>query len=155
MTPANPDSFAPAPLWRRLAAMLYDSLLVFAIWIMVGFAVLSAFGLEQARTIEGEAVVLDPLVSNTLFAAMLASAFLFFGFFWTHSGQTLGMQAWRIRVLRNDGSSISWKQAAIRFASAPPSLLLLGLGYWWSLLDPARRSVPDLLSDTCIVRAPA
>ncbi len=116
---------------------------------------MSAFGLEQARTIEGETVVLDTLVKNTLFLAMLVSAFLFFGFFWTQSGQTLGMQAWRIRVLRNDGGRISWKQAAIRFAAAPPSLLVLGLGYWWALLDPARRSVPDLLSDTRIVRAPA
>jgi uncharacterized RDD family membrane protein YckC len=98
--------------------MLYDSLLVFAIWILVGFAVLSSFGLEQARTLEGEMVVMDALVKNTLFTAMLLSAFLFFGFFWTHSGQTLGMQAWRIRVLRNDGGSISWKQAAIRFACA-------------------------------------
>jgi uncharacterized RDD family membrane protein YckC len=155
MTPANRDSFEPAPLWRRLAAMLYDSLLVFAIWILVGFAVLSSFGLEQARTLEGEMVVMDALVKNTLFTAMLLSAFLFFSFFWTHSGQTLGMQAWRIRVLRNDGGSISWKQAAIRFASAPPSLLLLGLGYWYCLMDPARRSVPDLLSATHIVRAPA
>jgi len=135
--------------------MLYDSLLVFAIWILVGFAVLSSFGLEQARTLEGEMVVMDALVKNTLFTAMLLSAFLFFGFFWTHSGQTLGMQAWRIRVLRNDGGSISWKQAAIRFACAPPSLLLLGLGYWYCLMDPARRSVPDLLSATHIVRAPA
>ena len=155
MTMTAAHTFDPAPIWRRLAAMLYDSLLVFAIWIMVGFVVLSAFGLEEARTLEGEVVVMDTLVKNTLFAAMLLSAFLFFGFFWTQSGQTLGMQAWRIRVLRNDGSSISWKQAAIRFVAAPPSLLLLGLGYWYCLLDPARRSVPDLLSATRIVRAPA
>jgi len=155
MTITAPTAFDPAPLWRRLAAMLYDSLLVFAIWIMVGFAVMSAFGLEEARTLEGDIVVLDTLVKNTLFAAMLLSAFLFFGFFWTQSGQTLGMQAWRVRVLQNDGAAITWKQAAIRFASAPPSLLLLGLGYWYCLLDPARRSVPDLLSGTRIVRAPA
>jgi len=152
MSTPQPATTISAPLWRRLAAMLYDSLLVFAIWILVGFAVMSAFGLEQARSIEGDVIVLDTLMKNVLFSAMLASAFLFFGFFWTQSGQTLGMQAWRIRVLQTDGSSISWKQAAIRFVSAPPSLLLLGLGYWWSLLDPQQRSVPDLISDTRIVR---
>lgn len=155
MTTATHQAFVTAPLWRRLAAMLYDSLLVFAIWIMVGFAVMSAFGIEEARSIEGQAVVLDTLVKNTLFAAMLLSAFLFFGFFWTHSGQTLGMQAWRIRVLNEDGQSISWKQAAIRFATAPLSLLLLGLGYWWSLVDSGGRSVPDLLSRSRIVRTAA
>jgi uncharacterized RDD family membrane protein YckC len=155
MTSTNPAEFIAAPLWRRIAAMLYDSLLVFAIWIMVGFAVLSAFGLEQARSVEGEVIVMDALVKNTLFAAMLLSAFLFFGFFWTHSGQTLGMQAWRIRVVQGNGQSITWKQAAMRCAVAVPSLLLLGLGYWSSLLDGERRSLPDRASGTRIVRAPA
>lgn len=142
--PLNPP--ATAPLWRRLAAILYDSLLIFAIWIIVGFVVLSAFGLEQARTLEGEIVVLDPLVKNTLFAAMLLSAFLFFGWFWTHSGQTLGMQAWRVRLANPDGSAIGWKQCALRFLVAPLALGAGGLGYWWALFDPHRRSWPDIVS---------
>jgi uncharacterized RDD family membrane protein YckC len=149
-SPALPS----APLWRRLAAMLYDSLLVFAIWIIVGFVVFSAFGLEQARTIEGDTVVLDPLVRYTLFCAMLLSAWLFFGFFWTHSGQTLGMQAWRIRVVNERDQAISWRQVTLRFLVAPPALLLGGIGYWWSLFDRQRRSWPDLASGSRIVRVP-
>lgn len=144
-----------APLWRRIAAMLYDSLLIFAIWIMVGFVVLSAFGLEQARTVDGATVVLDPHVRYTLFTAMLVSAWLFFAFFWTHSGQTLGMQAWRVRVVDHAGGTISWQQSLQRFAVAIPSLLLAGIGYWWTLLDRERRSWPDLVSHSRIVRAPA
>ena len=107
-------SFVPAALWRRLAAIVYDSFLVFAIWIIIGFIVLSAFGITEARTIEGNAVVLEPLYKNTLFAAMMISAYLFFGWFWTHSGQTLGMQAWRIKMQNADGSAINWLQTLQR-----------------------------------------
>jgi uncharacterized RDD family membrane protein YckC len=154
------DSAAPptapqiAPLWRRIAAMLYDSFLVFAIWIVVGFVVLSAFGIEEARTVDGSAVTLDPVYRYTLLASMLLSAFLFFGFFWTHSGQTLGMQAWRIKVQNLDGSAISWRQALLRFCAAPFSLLALGLGYLCMLVDPLERTVPDRLSGSRVVRVP-
>lgn len=145
------QSMENAALWRRLAAMLYDSFLIFAIWIIVGFVVLSSFGLEQARTIEGDVVVLDPLVKNVLFAAMMGSAFLFFGWFWTFSGQTLGMQAWRIRVVNAQGKSISWRQALIRFVTAPFALGLLGIGYWLALFDKEKRSLPDITSGTQII----
>jgi uncharacterized RDD family membrane protein YckC len=141
-----------AALWRRIAAMLYDSLLIFAIWMIVGFVVLSAFGIEQARTIEGDVVVLDTIVKNTLFAAMLLSAFLFFGWFWTNSGQTLGMQAWRIRVVSVDGHCISWQQALQRFLVAPFALGLGGIGYWWALLDAQKRSWPDLASASKVIK---
>lgn len=144
------DSRLPAPLWRRLAAIVYDSLLIFAIWIIVGFIVLSLFGLEEARTIEGDVVVLDPVVRYTLFTAMIGSAFLFFGWFWTHSGQTLGMQAWRIRVANVDGSAISWRQCAQRLVVAPVALGLAGIGYWWALFDREKRSWPDLVSHSCL-----
>lgn len=151
MTQSTPTDLITAPLWRRFAAMLYDSLLVFAIWIIVGFVVLSAFGLDQPRTVESDTDLLD----YTLFSAMLLSAWLFFGFFWTHSGQTLGMQAWRIRVVTEAGQSISWKQSTLRCCVAPFALLLAGIGYWWVLFDARKRSWPDLASSSRIVRAPA
>jgi len=149
------DQLVTAALWRRLAAMLYDSILIFAIWIMVGFVVLSIFGLEEARTIEGDVVVLAPVVKNTLFAAMMVSAFLFFGWFWTFSGQTLGMQAWRIRVVTEQGNSISWRQALIRFVCAPFALGMFAVGYLWSLFDSRQRSWPDIASNSRIVRTAA
>lgn len=146
------NAFPTAPLWRRIAAIVYDSFLVIAIWIIVGFIVLSFFGIEEARTVDGEVVVLDALYKNTLFASMLVSAVLFFGWFWTHSGQTLGMQAWRIRVANADGSAINWRQCALRFVVAPPALALAGIGYWWALFDTAGRSWPDIVSGSRLHR---
>ena len=156
---ARPDALldaagkaVPAPLWRRLAAMLYDSMLVIAIWMIVAYIVLAAFGIEQARTIEGDVVVLDPLYKNILFAAMLLSAFAFFATFWMKSGQTLGMQAWKIRVRNADDSPIALKQCLIRFVLAPFSLGALGLGYFWMLFDRERMTLHDRASRSEVVR---
>lgn len=145
------DPLPSAPLWRRLAAMVYDSFLVMAIWMLVGFVVLWAYGVEDYSAVENGQVVLDGAFRVLMFSAMLLSALLFFGFFWTQSGQTLGMQAWKVKVQNPDGSAISWRQALIRCALAPFSLGLLGLGYLCMYADPQRRSLPDRLSRTQVV----
>jgi uncharacterized RDD family membrane protein YckC len=61
-----------------------------------------------------------------IFHPFLATLLLFvtFGFFarfWTYKGQTLGMQAWRIRVQNADGSAITLWQSLLRFMIAIPS----------------------------------
>lgn len=150
----NSNAYVPAPLWRRLAAMAYDSILVLAIWMVVAFVVLSLFGVENARTVEGEAVTLDPLYRYVLFSAMVASAWAFFAWFWIHSGQTLGMQAWRVRVENADGSTISAGQAVVRFTAAIVSALLLGGGYWMMLFNGKRETLHDKLSHSVVTLVP-
>ena len=144
----------PVPVWRLLAAMTYDSILILAIWMVVAFLVLSLFGIENARTIDGEVVTLEPIYKNTLLAAMIFSAYAFFGWFWTHSGQTLGMQTWRIRVVNNNGESISVGQSVIRFALAIVSLLLCGLGYFYMFFNAKKETLHDNLSATKIIIMP-
>ncbi len=152
MTNAPITDNASAALWRRLAAMVYDSIVILAIWIIVGFLVLSAFGIDQAQVVENDQVVMDPYYRITLFSSMLLSAYLFFAWFWTHSGQTLGMQAWKLRVQNADGSAISYKQSLIRFVTAPFSLLLIGAGYFYMFFNPAKLTLPDLLSYSVVVK---
>jgi len=151
MTESSTHAPRPAPLWRRLAAMAYDSVLIMAIWMVVAFIVLSLFGIDNARTVEGEAVTLDPLYKNILFAAMILSAWSFFAWFWTHSGQTLGMQAWRVRVENTDGSSISARQSVVRFLGALVSMLPAGLGYWMLLFNARKEAFHDKLSGSSVV----
>ena len=141
-----------APLWRRLAAIIYDTVLLIGIWIVVGFLVTRAFGIEQARTIEGKEVILNPYYQYAMFASMLGSAFLFFGWFWTHSGQTLGMQAWKIKVQNADGAAINWRQVALRYIAGPFALAPLALGYLWMLFDREHRTWPDLVSHSVVVK---
>ena len=137
-----------ASLWRRLAAMMYDSIVLVGIWIFTSFLVLAAFGIENAEVAQGTNLP----YRLSVFANMLGTAFLFFGWFWTHSGQTIGMQAWKIKIQNVDGSAISWRQVALRFMVAPCGLLLAGIGYWWALFDNSKRSWPDIASNSMVAR---
>lgn len=55
---------------------------------------------------------------------------LFFAFFWTRSGQTLGMQAWRLRVEHEDGRPLSWSTALTKIALVWLFVLVPVVGYW-------------------------
>ena len=79
---------------------------------------------------------------------------MFFTWFWVHGGQTVGMRAWRLRVVSFDGERIGWRTAAIRFLLAIVSAAMLGLGYLWVLIDPERLAWHDRLSKSRVVLLP-
>ncbi len=141
----------PAGLVRRLAALVYDTLLVIAVLMVVGALVaggtLLALGGEQ-----GALYPAPPWFQGLMLAALGGAWYLLFAWFWTHGGATLGMQAWHLQVQRADGGPLDWRQASLRFAAAALSLASLGLGYAWLLFDPQRRSWHDRLSQTRVVR---
>ncbi len=133
----------PASPWRRIAAGFYDLLLLLGLWIGL------AFSLVVVR--DGQpAPPGDPLLR----AGIMFLSLGFYGWFWTHGGQTLGMRAWRLQVRRVDDGKISWLQVLTRFAVAIPAWTCAGLGIWWSLLDPQRRAWHDWASATVTVVLP-
>ena len=124
-----------APLWRRLLAMAYDSVLLLSVLIVASglhrLLVVYPYELIFVRTYPS-----FDFVPRTLFQLyLLAIVVAFFGYFWTHGGQTLGMRAWRLRLVRQDGGSVSLRDALRRLAWALPSLLPAGLGLLWCLID--------------------
>ncbi|MCR9279643.1 MAG: RDD family protein [Pseudomonadaceae bacterium] len=125
-----------ASLLRRLGALIYDGLLVVAIY---------AFTIVVIVTVTGEAAV-GPFVQSFIFAEIFA----FFVYFWTRHGQTLGMRAWHLTLVNLSGSQVSLAQAALRFFVGLAGLLALGMGVLWVMVDPHRRSWSDLMSDSRI-----
>ncbi|MGM0536285.1 MAG: RDD family protein [Pseudomonadota bacterium] len=146
------DDVHPAGLGRRLGAMLYDGLLILAVWIVVVSAHLAVVRLVLEVPAEQVGTGLVQVTSLRLLLAI--SAFAFFAFFWTRGGMTLGMQAWRLRVQTLDGRSITAFQALQRFLVAGISLAAFGLGYLWVLVDGEKRSWPDIASGTRVVVLP-
>ncbi|WP_338473842.1 RDD family protein [Pseudomonas sp. MS646] len=152
----NPQGdFPPVGLGRRLAAMFYDFLLCTALLIVTSGAYkmiqMAIIGEEKMRALtEAGTLDGDPLLSTVLLFVL----FGFFAKFWTHNGQTLGMQVWCIRVQNADGTAISLWQALLRFVVSIASWLPLGLGFIWALFDKRKRSWHDIYSDTQLVRIP-
>jgi uncharacterized RDD family membrane protein YckC len=90
--------------------------------------------------------------SQFLYPLYLVSvSFVFYGWFWTHGGQTLGLRAWKIKVCGLDGQTISWQQAGIRFIAGLLSWTFLGLGFLWCLWDKNRLCWHDHLSKSQLI----
>jgi uncharacterized RDD family membrane protein YckC len=135
------DAARPS-LWRRLAAIFYDSWLVAALWLLGATAdTFIRAGLDLAD--DGSRLPLQ--------LYLLAAPGLFFGWFWTHGGQTLGMRAWRLKLLDREGRPVGWRQAWIRYGAAWLSLLACGLGYLWVWIDRDGLAWHDRLSGTRLV----
>jgi uncharacterized RDD family membrane protein YckC len=142
-----PDPLVHAGLPRRLAAMVYDAFLLFAV-LFLAIALLLPFT-------GGEALPADrPWLHLAFQVYLLAVCLAFFAWFWVHGGQTLGMRAWRLRVLTLDGRPLAWRAAVLRFFAAGLSWLPAGLGFLWVLVDHDRLAWHDRLSGTALVVLP-
>ena len=74
--------------------------------------------------------------------------------FWRKNGQTLGMQAWRIKLVDEDGAPPGTGRSVLRCLAAMVSAGCLGLGYLWCLVDRDGRYWHDYLSHTQLVLLP-
>lgn len=139
----NRDDRVPKPvsLWRRLAAACYDSLIVLALWF-IGTALVMPLS-HGAITPE------HPLAEFLYQLYLLAIGYGFFAGFWLRDGQTLGMLAWRVKLVGSrDGGRVGFRQTLIRYLAAILSWACLGLGFWWSLFDREKKTWHDRLSGT-------
>ncbi len=128
----------PAGLPRQLAAMLYDSLLIFAVLF---FTVAIALIFNQGEAIESS-------IWFSLF--LLFIVMTYYAWFWQKSGQTLGMSAWKIRIVTESGDRPGWGVCYRRLVCALLSMACLGLGYFWRLFKPY--TWHDRLSRTRIIK---
>jgi uncharacterized RDD family membrane protein YckC len=131
-------------LLRRIAAMLYDALLVAALLFMATIPFIAIRGGEPVEASD-----------NLLYRIVLAAVvFAFFVGFWSRSGRTLGMQSWGLQLEMADGGIPSVATASLRFFAALLSWLPLGLGFLWQIWDPAKLTWHDRLSNTRLVYYP-
>lgn len=145
----HPERSDPLPgvnLWRRLAAALYDGLIVLALWFI---------GTALVMPLSHAAVSPDHPFAELLYRLyILAIGYAFFAGFWMRDGQTLGMLAWRVKLVQSGNSrSVTWKQALIRYLAALLSWAALGAGFWWSLFDAEHKTWHDRLSGTELRKA--
>lgn len=147
--------FPRAGFWRRVASWLYDCLVVIAFAMLttvlfllavqgvISLGWLSLNGAEDVSALIQQSAVLYWLRSGCL---VLVSVF-FFAYFWSKSGQTIGMRAWRLQVRHINGKKLTFWQGAWRSLAA-----LLGLGNLLVLVDfKNKRALQDYLAKSEVI----
>jgi uncharacterized RDD family membrane protein YckC len=139
---------APAGFLRRLGAIFYDSMLFGVSVLFIGGIIATII----SRLMGLENIPPGSMLANLLFVLNIILFFLLFGWFWTHGGQTLGMRAWKIRVVTAGGNPLDWQQAFFRFAAAMFSLAAFGVGFFIAIFDPDKLGWHDRFSKTRLIR---
>lgn len=137
----------PTPFLRRIAAMLYDALLITALLFL---ATVPFIAVQGGESVESNSGLLHALYQLTLFGVVFA----FFVGYWSLRGRTLGMQSWGLQLQKPDGQLPSFSAATLRFFAAILSWLPVGLGFLWQLWDKDKLTWHDRLSDTRLVYYP-
>ncbi len=83
---------------------------------------------------------------------LLTACFAYLGGCWRFGGMTLGMRAWRVRLVRDNEQIISWPRCLLRFLVGLVSLGAFGLGIFWALVDSRNRGWHDLAARTLLIK---
>lgn len=126
---------------RRIASMVYESFLLLGVLSV-------AFMLPHLALGMGFGIALPGWVLISHIFAVLGAYFIWY---WRHGGQTLAMQTWKIALTTPDGNPPSLARLALRYVLAWPSVICLGAGLLWALVDRDRQFLHDRLAGTRIV----
>lgn len=137
----------PATFIKRILAVVYDGLISIAVLLVTTWAYTLVEGWitgwdEYEQMAEAGTLAADPLLTFVLFLTL----YLFFGYFWTRNGQTLGMQVWRIRIQNLDGTAVSWSQALRRYVAAAFILFIALLGAYYLNAATLFVTVPAIIA---------
>lgn len=135
--PESENNIQRPGLFRHLAIIAYDLFLLFALYLVTTFFIVILN--------KGEAIS----QGNPFFLLFLfLLSFFFYGWFWTHGGQTIGMRSWKVKLHSDKGTAISWQQALVRYLFSLIVWLPFGAGFWWQFIMKKSKSWPDLFSAT-------
>ena len=130
----NDKSYVVFPL-KRIAASIYDLFLLLGVWFAVGsLAVWINGGIIETKWI-------GPFL-------VFISTWIFYGYFWTHGGKTLGMAVWKFEIYSLDNNKINLRQISIRFFFNLITFFLAGLPLIAMYFSEKNLSLSDKLSRT-------
>ena len=167
---ARSDGSAPgrASLPRRLGALVYEALLLAAMALCAGFALL-----PLASPTHAAALTIPPLFVRTmLFCALAAAAAFYYAWFWAEGRRTLPQKTWRLRLVDRRGQPLRRGRALARYAAwwIGPGVALAGyallqpfghgrnalafaaLNYLWAIVDPDRQFLHDRIAGTAVIQ---
>ncbi len=126
---------------RLSAACIYELILLFALWMLCTWIFVRLFG---------QATPPYKRLQLQFFLWLVTGAY--FIWCWSKTGQTLATKTWKIRLINQQNSTLSIKQAIIRYAMASLSILICGLGFIWALVDKEGLFLHDRLLKSRFIR---
>ena len=143
---ADIDRTRLASIGLRCSAFLLDyilTILIPAITVLIAVYCkrrLGAPGLASTILIIGYLATAALLVFNAIYLC-------------ERDGQSFGKRFIGIRIIRSDGSKVTYKTAILRhFIGYPISIFFGGLGIWWALWDGQQQGWHDKLAGTLVVK---
>lgn len=149
-TPAAPSDSPMvveiAGLRRRLASMLYETMLLLGVLALTFMVPNLLLGMFFEITPPGWVAWIHVFVVLGIY----------FVWYWHRQGQTLAMQTWRLKVVDAvTGKPLDVKRSGLRYVLSWPSVLLCGVGLLWAVFDRDRQFLHDRLCGSCVVLLPA
>jgi uncharacterized RDD family membrane protein YckC len=138
---ARDVSPVPAGFLRRFLALLTDILLVGIVVDVVEFAYRLGSG-KEALSMGYERGFGGSFLLFTAYCVILLG----------ENGQTLGKRLFDIRVVRSDGSPITYGRAFFRTILYVVSWVPFSLGFLWALWDRRKQAWHDKIVDTVVIR---
>ena len=133
---------ANAGFFRRIFSLVYDSLAIIGIIFSLTLLLVLLNG-GSPKT--GEVADYMQLIITVF------SGPVFYTYFWlANDGQTLGMQAWKIKLISEEKLSV--RICLLRCAFSTFSFLFFGIGYLYILINRDNKSLADLATNTVICK---
>lgn len=144
---------ARAGFLSRFLAFLIDGIALSVVSWVLSLVVVPFMGAADT-TDSGLLALIAGGVALILAVILFFLQFFYFGWLWSRNGQSLGMRAVNIKVLRHDGARLSFLRAALRGTVGYwISGLIFGLGFIWAAFDSHKEAWHDKLFDTGVFSA--
>ncbi len=135
--------------WIRFGARMIDGIILGAANFAIQFGFLSSLGEMNPTEPPGPAFFVMFCGMFLLQMGILAGYNIYFV---ARHAATPGKMACRLRIVRSDGSPLTWGRATGRFFADLLTGMTIGIGYIIAAFDEEKRALHDHLCDTRVVR---
>lgn len=151
MTTSESSEYPRAGFFKRIAAIIYDSLIVVVLAFVVTFinlliiSALSSNGIIDISAYEDPSAFINKQWWFKL--EVVVAIWFFYAWFWYDGGQTLGMRSWRLKVESDNDKPLTFTRTGLRAIYS-----LLGLGNLMVLFTRKNKlALQDKLTNTRVV----
>ena len=137
--------------WKRIFAWVYDLLPatgVFALVMVLGLMVVNLVGLAVTE-LNSEQISSSLSLQPLWIIYLICGVAYFYIWCWHKGGQTPGLKTWRLKLVKEDGSLLNWREASLRALASCG-----GLGNLWAFIDADNRAWQDILVNAYLVEVP-